>query len=280
MPTLATEARATEELQRNISMDFRSFKRDVEWGHPRPPQTATGKELSENFAEKGGCAAVLRTPQKAQRQQFRGDSEAAEWEKKGRLMHICIPYGKGKDSIHTFLVWGIPGAWTGGAKEEENEKLLKCVFDLAEGVGPVPRIILGDLNTPPECSATIVEATKAGRWFDTVKWSAAARGQVPGITFDGRDDHEPHRLDSIIASEEAFGAMIQSGRIYTGHGIPGHHPVFLDLNLACFQEEYWERQFPKPLPLKPRPGWGEEDEEKLRKTLKEESREEWEKAVE
>ena len=109
---LTTEARATEELQRNISMDFRSFKRDVEWGHPRPPQKVTGKELSEGFAEKGGCAAVLRTPQKAQRQQFRGDSEAAEWEKKGRLMHVCIPYGKGKDSIHAFLVWGIPGAWT------------------------------------------------------------------------------------------------------------------------------------------------------------------------
>ena len=151
------------------------------------------------------------------------------------------------------------------------------VLEAAGEIGAVPRIIIGDFNTPPECSRRIQQALDTRQWTDTIAWHADAQGRVPGNTYDGKDTDEPNRLDWILLSEETTGASLRAGSL-RDTGIPGHRPVFVDLEIAALQEEYWPRRIPTPLPLQPRQGWTDDDELRLEADIRRETRDAWEQA--
>ena len=61
-----------------------------------------------------------------------GCQDCRRIEDAGRLAYFAIPYRTGREILHCFVVWGFDGAWQGGKAEEENEELLKAVFEAAE----------------------------------------------------------------------------------------------------------------------------------------------------
>eukprot|EP00973_Karenia_brevis_P066511 9246502-Karenia_brevis.AAC.1 len=87
------------------------------------------------------------------------------WES-GRWVHVMVAVGSGRNIVHIMSVYGHSGASVDNLAMQNNEHLLRAVFNVAAELGNVPVIIVGDLNIDPEKSAMVQAALTTGRWVD------------------------------------------------------------------------------------------------------------------
>eukprot|EP00755_Sulcionema_specki_P032827 Sspe_Gene.20034::Locus_7315_Transcript_1_1_Confidence_1.000_Length_2311::g.20034::m.20034 len=241
------ETRVGEQAQRHLEGELNAAGWDVFWGKPQKREKRGGDTPSIWASKHGGVAFLVR---KGIPVRMHG---GALWET-GRVGHIEASYGDGNRSVHFFMVYAPV------ADEEGREEILQKVLEEVAGLGDVPAIILGDLNTEPDDSPVLTGALRTGRWTDAaVTWAGE---NPPEKTCFVRGTSEGSRIDMILMNQVA-GAGLEGVEVWHDTAIPTHKPVGIRLGLAPFEVAQLKVRRPKALPMGEWPKFAEGEEDRM-----------------
>ena len=218
----------------------------MHWGKGMPRVAgANGREQTRPggvaVMAKEGLVAQVVQPKTAQEQKLYDST---------RMVHVVLAIGDGKTALHILSVYGHSGTEVG----EQREALLQETLDLAAGLGQVPVLLMGDLNTNPETSATLSQACRVGGWVDAATTHAELAQQSVQNTCWASENGT--RLDICLMNSCAAPALRRVEVAKRGdYDIPTHCPLFVDLDLTAFRRPKKICILPTPFPAgKPKLG--------------------------
>ena len=161
---------------------------------------AFGKGLPETSsatsASQGGVAIISRYPV----QRINPSDELGWWLWNAtRCVHAVVVINSDV-LIHVVCVYGYTNAARDPFQRQQNEALLNCVFAYLTGLGEVPVVLLGDLNTGRHASAMLDSALASGLYWDCAQLISELQGEEPELTCFAKKNSPGTRVDYVIAN--------------------------------------------------------------------------------
>ena len=233
------ETRVPDPSKGTLSSYFAAHGWSMHWGKGMPKvKGANGYEQTRP----GGVAVMAKEGLVAQVVQPKTKLEK-KLHDSTRLVHVVLATSNGKTALHILCVYGHSGMEV----RVQRETLLQEALDLAAGLGQVPVLLLGDLNTNPETSAVLSQACRVGGWTDAaVSYAELKQQEVRNTCWASK---EGTRLDICLLNPCAAPALRSVEVAEKGeYGIPTHCPLFVDLDLAAFRRPKQICILPAPFP--------------------------------
>eukprot|EP00660_Eupelagonema_oceanica_P019513 gene19513-biopygen42552 len=226
------------------------------WGKAQPPGTRAGGADQLHAAASSGVGVLVRCGLPMQAGPVDNPLRKRLWAS-GRWVHCIFGLGDGAQALHVMSVYGHCGAREHGKEHELNEQLLADVLEAAAEMGNVPMLIMGDLNTTLEESATLREALVTGAWEDLALAQAEAVAAEPESTCFPDNTDKTSRIDIVLGNAAALAAT-RGVSVLKDTGLWMHRPVRVELDMAVYKQRVRAVHKPAAFPTEDWEQWEEE----------------------